>query len=64
MSPTTKQGAHTMLIQFGSLKPIPVQFSQEAFDIMMIKGQQWMRKRAGQWLLEGDGKRYEHSLFI
>ena len=32
MSPTTKQGAHTMLIQFGSLKPIPVQFSQEAFD--------------------------------
>ena len=30
----------------------------------MIKGQQWMRKRAGQWLLEGDGKRDEHSLFI
>ena len=31
---------------------------------MMIKGQQWMRKRAGRWLLEGDGKRDEHSLFI
>ena len=32
MSPTTKQGANTMLIQFGSLKPVPVQLSQEAFD--------------------------------
>ena len=32
MSPTTKQGANTMLIQFGSLKPVPVQFSQEASD--------------------------------
>ena len=31
MSPT-KQGANTMLIQFGSLKPVPVQLSQEAFD--------------------------------
>ena len=31
---------------------------------MMIKGQQWMRKKAGQWLLEGDGKKDEHSLFI
>ena len=30
----------------------------------MIKGQQWMRKRAGRWLLTGDGKRVEHSLFI
>ena len=28
MSPTTKQGANTMLIQFGSLKPVPVQLSQ------------------------------------
>ena len=26
---------------------------------MMIKGQQWMRKRAGRWLLEGGGKRDE-----
>ena len=25
----------------------------------MIKGQQWMRKRAGRWLLEGGGKRDE-----
>ena len=32
MSPTTKQGANTMLIKFGSLKPVPVQFSQEAYD--------------------------------
>ncbi|KAK4573564.1 hypothetical protein RGQ29_031496 [Quercus rubra] len=32
MSPTTKQGANTMLIQFGSLKPVPVQLSQEASD--------------------------------
>ena len=32
MSLTTKQGANTMLIQFGSLKPIPVQHSQKAFD--------------------------------
>ena len=31
---------------------------------MMIKGQQWMRKRVGRWLLEGGGKRDEHSLFI
>ena len=27
MSPTTKQGANTMLIQFGSLKPVPIQLS-------------------------------------
>ena len=27
MSPTTKQGENTMLIQFGSLKPVPVQLS-------------------------------------
>ncbi|KAK4566285.1 hypothetical protein RGQ29_002502 [Quercus rubra] len=32
MSPTTKQGANTMLIQFGSLKLVPVQLSQEASD--------------------------------
>ena len=32
MSPTTKHGANTILIQFGSLKPIPVQLSQEASD--------------------------------
>ena len=32
MSPTTKQGANTMLIQFGSLKPVPVQLSQKASD--------------------------------
>ena len=32
MSPTTKQGANTMLIQFGSLIPVPVQLSQEASD--------------------------------
>ena len=32
MSPTTKQGANTMLIQFGSLKHVPVQLSQEASD--------------------------------
>ena len=31
---------------------------------MMIKGQQWMKKRDGRWLLKGDGKRDEHSLFI
>ena len=31
---------------------------------MMIKDQQWMRKKARRWLLEGDGKRDEHSLFI
>ena len=29
MSPTTKQEADTMLIQFGSLKPVLVQLSQE-----------------------------------
>ena len=32
MSPTTKQGVNTMLIQFGSLKPVLVQLSQEASD--------------------------------
>ena len=32
MSPTTKQGANTTLIQFGSLEPIQVQLSQEIFD--------------------------------
>ena len=32
MSPTTKQGANTMLIQFGSLKPVLVQLSQKASD--------------------------------
>ena len=32
MSPTTEQGVNTMLIQFGSLKPVPVQLSQEASD--------------------------------
>ena len=32
LQPTTKQGANTMLIQFGSLKPILVQLSQEASD--------------------------------
>ena len=32
MSPTTKLGANTMLIQFGSLKLVLVQLSQEAFD--------------------------------
>ena len=32
MSLTIKQGADTMLIQFGSLKPVPVQLSQEASD--------------------------------
>ena len=32
MSPTTKQGVNTMLIQFGSLKPVPVQHSQKASD--------------------------------
>ena len=31
---------------------------------MMIKGQQWMRKRVGRCLLEGGGKKDEHSLFI
>ena len=30
ITPTTKQGANTMLIQFGSLEPIQVQLSQEA----------------------------------
>ena len=32
MSPTTKQGANTTLIQFGSLEPIQIQLSQEASD--------------------------------
>ena len=32
MSPTTKQGANTILIQFDSLKPVSVQLSQEASD--------------------------------
>ena len=32
MSPTTKQGANTMLIQFGSLKLVLVQLSQKASD--------------------------------
>ena len=32
MSLTIKQGADTMLIQFGSLKPVPVQLSQEVSD--------------------------------
>ena len=31
---------------------------------MMIKSQQWMGKRAGRWLLEGGGKKDEHSLLI
>ena len=31
---------------------------------MMIKGQPWTKKRARWWLLAGDGKRDEHSLFI
>ena len=31
---------------------------------MMIKGQRWMRKKAGRWLLARDGRRNEHSLFI
>ena len=30
ITPTTKQGANTMLIQFGSLEPVQVQLSQEA----------------------------------
>ena len=32
MSPTTKQGANTMLIQFGSLDPVQIQLLQEASD--------------------------------
>ena len=32
MSLTIKQGADTMLIQFGFLKPVPVQLSQEVSD--------------------------------
>ena len=32
MSPTTKHGANTILIQFDSLKPVLVQLSQEASD--------------------------------
>ena len=32
MSPTTKQGANTTLVQFGSLKPVQVQLSQEVSD--------------------------------
>ena len=31
---------------------------------MMIKGQWWMRKKAGRWLFARDGRRNEHSLFI
>ena len=30
LSPTTKQGANTTLIQFGSLEPVQVQLSQKA----------------------------------
>ena len=32
MSPTTKQGANTTLIQFGSLEPVQIQLLQEASD--------------------------------
>ena len=32
MSPITKQGANTTLIQFGSLEPVQVQLSQKAPD--------------------------------
>ena len=64
MSPTTEQGANTMLIQFGSLNLFQFSSHKKHLIIMMIKGQQWMRKRARGWLLEGDGKRDKHSIFI
>ena len=32
MSSTTKQGANTTLIHFGSLEPVQVQLSQKALD--------------------------------
>ena len=59
ISPTTKQGANTMLIQFHSLKPVPVQLSQEAYDYnddkrsamdeedgwMMVTRRKWKKRR-------------------
>ena len=66
MTPTTKQEANTILIQFGSLEPFKFNSHKKHLIItqMMIKGQQWMRVRVGRWLLVGDGRRDEHSLFI
>ena len=64
MSPTIKQGADTMFIQFGSLKPVPVQLSQEASDYnddkmsAMDEEEGWTMVTRRRW------KRDEHSLFI
>ena len=62
MSPTTKQGVNTTLIQFGSLEPIQAQFSQKASDYnsnddkrstmdeeegwTMVARRRWKKKRA------------------
>ena len=55
MSPTTKQGANTMLIQFRSLKPVLVQLSQEASDYnddkrsVMDEEEGWMMVTRRKW---------------
>ena len=55
MSPTTKQGANTMLIQFDSLKLVPVQLSQEASDYnddkrsAMDEEEGWMMVTLRRW---------------
>ena len=55
VSPTTKQGANTMLIQFGSLIPVPVQLSQEASDYnddkrsAMDEEEGWTMVTRGRW---------------
>ena len=62
MSPTTKQGANTTLIQFGSLEPVQVQLSQKVSDynsnddrrstvdeeegLMMVTRRRWKKRRA------------------
>ena len=66
MSPTTKQGANTTLIQFGSLEPVQVQLSQEAshYNSNKDKKSTMDEEKARQWLLVGDGRKGENSLFI
>ena len=55
MSPTTKQGANTILIQFDSLKPVLVQLSQEASDYnddkmsVMDEEEGWTMVTRGRW---------------
>ena len=57
MSPTTKQGAKTTLIQFGSLEPVQVQLSQEASNYnlnddkrsKMVEEKGWMMVTCKRW---------------